>query len=65
MVIPEHTAVMVNGKCYPVRIEADPIDGGFVAFSENAPRCGSQGETREEALANIADAINESLLGRL
>lgn len=64
MVTPERAAVTVRGKRYRVRIEVDPIDGGFVVFSERSPRCGSQGETREEALANIADAIRECLLAR-
>ena len=60
----ERTHVIVMGVGYPVRIEADPIDGGFAVFSEGSPTCGSQGETREECLENIADAINECLLGR-
>ena len=60
----ERTHVIVMGVRYPVRIEADPIDGGFVVLSESSPTCGSQGETREECLENIADAINECLLAR-
>jgi DNA-binding transcriptional MerR regulator len=64
MIEPERTAVTVDGKRYPVRIEADPIDGGFVVFAERSPRCESQGETSEEALKNIADAISECLLAR-
>ncbi|MDX2161091.1 MAG: type II toxin-antitoxin system HicB family antitoxin [bacterium] len=32
-------------------------DGGFVAEVPSLPGCISQGNTREEALANIAEAI--------
>jgi antitoxin HicB len=37
--------------------EAD--GGGFVAFVPDLPGCMSDGETPEEALANIRDAIEE------
>ena len=32
-------------------------DGGFTAFVPSLPGCLSEGETREEALANIREAI--------
>jgi antitoxin HicB len=44
---------------YPVMIE--PLDiqdgGGFFATVPDLPGCASDGETPEEALANIRDAI--------
>ncbi len=41
---------------FRVLIEQDE-DGMFVAECPNLPGCISQGKTREEALANIRDAI--------
>ena len=41
---------------FRVLIEQDE-DGVFVAECPNLPGCISQGNTREEALANIQDAI--------
>ena len=41
---------------YRVTIEQDD-DGGFVASCPSLPGCHSQGETRQEALANITEAI--------
>ena len=44
---------------YPVTIEPLPKDegGGFIAFVPDLPGCMSDGETPEEALANVKDAI--------
>jgi predicted RNase H-like HicB family nuclease len=39
------------------RIWEDPLDGGWVAECPDLPGCLSQGETREEALYNLSDAI--------
>jgi len=41
---------------YTVVLEKDPT-GGFVATVPALPGCVSQGETREETLANIQEAI--------
>jgi len=45
---------------YPVLIEAlCPEDGGgFVATVPDLPGCMSDGETPEEALANVRDAVD-------
>lgn len=37
----------------------DLEDGGWVAEVPSLPGCVSQGETREEALLNVRDAIDE------
>ncbi|NBD73712.1 hypothetical protein GVX82_01575 [Patescibacteria group bacterium] len=42
-------------QTFPVIVEADP-DGGFVVTNPSLPGCYSQGETIEEALANIREA---------
>jgi predicted RNase H-like HicB family nuclease len=44
---------------YPVLIEplAPEDGGGFVALVPDLPGCMSDGETAEEALANVRDAI--------
>ena len=41
---------------YPIHIEQDE-DGVFVATCPTLPGCVSQGQTREEATANIWEAI--------
>jgi predicted RNase H-like HicB family nuclease len=46
-----------------VSIEQDE-DGYYVAECPALPGCFSQGQTREEALANIADAIRLSVRSR-
>ncbi|HEY4580953.1 MAG TPA: type II toxin-antitoxin system HicB family antitoxin [Candidatus Acidoferrales bacterium] len=42
---------------FRVILEPDPEDGGYVVTCPALPGCCSQGDTREEALANIRDAI--------
>lgn len=42
---------------YPVVIEKDPEAGGYVAYCPTLKGCVSQGETEQEALENIKDAI--------
>jgi antitoxin HicB len=45
---------------YPVVIEPLPAEdgGGFLATVPDVPGCISDGETPEEALANVRDAVN-------
>jgi predicted RNase H-like HicB family nuclease len=40
-----------------VTTERDDLDGGWIAECVDLPGCMSQGETEEEALENLADAI--------
>lgn len=52
-----HKAIKVDGEVYRVRIEPDLDDGGYVVYCETPPECASQGETVDEALEMIAEAI--------
>ena len=49
---------------YRVILEPDLEVGGYVVSCPALPGCHSQGDTREEALANIRDAI-EGVLASL
>ena len=40
-----------------VYVTPDEIDGGYIAECPDIPGCMSQGETEEEALENIQEAI--------
>ena len=40
-----------------ISIRADELDGGFVACVEELPGCVSEGETHDEALDNVLDAL--------
>jgi predicted RNase H-like HicB family nuclease len=40
-----------------VRVQEDDLDGGWVAECPDLPGCFAQGETREEALYNLSDAV--------
>lgn len=40
-----------------VMVEADPIDGGFIAECPDVPGAMSQGETEREAIENLIEAI--------
>jgi antitoxin HicB len=44
---------------FPVVVERLTADdgGGFAAYAPDLPGCMSDGETQEEALANVRDAI--------
>jgi predicted RNase H-like HicB family nuclease len=44
-----------------LKIALYPSEEGFAVSVPSLPGCWSQGATREEALANIADAIREYL----
>ncbi|HNQ30490.1 MAG TPA: type II toxin-antitoxin system HicB family antitoxin [Methanolinea sp.] len=43
---------------FKVVITPDSEDGGFIVSCPSLPGCHSQGETIEEALENIRDAIS-------
>ncbi len=47
---------------YPIVMEQDTEAGGYVVYCPTLKGCVSQGETEEEALENIKDAIRTYLL---
>ena len=53
--------VTVRGKDYEVVLQPDLEDGGYVVECPSLPGCVSQGDTVEEALAMIRDAIRGHL----
>lgn len=46
---------------FDVRIEKEPEDEGYFAYSPSLPGCSSNGRSIEEARANIRDAIHQHL----
>jgi predicted RNase H-like HicB family nuclease len=53
--------IAVNRKAYDVILHPDTEDGGFWVECAALPGCASQGDTVEEALAMIKDAIKGHL----
>jgi predicted RNase H-like HicB family nuclease len=53
--------VTVKGKRYPVILHTDTEDGGYWIECLSLPGCASQGDTVEEALEMITDAIKGHL----
>jgi predicted RNase H-like HicB family nuclease len=51
----------VKGEEMKFKVAIYPSDEGFAVCAPSLPGCWSQGATEEEALANIADAIQEYL----
>lgn len=47
-----------------VQLTPDTLDGGWVAECLDLPGCVSQGETEEEALLNLSEAIGEVIATR-
>lgn len=53
--------VTVGNRPYKVLLHPDTEDGGFWVECPSLPGCASQGETKEEALEMIKDAIEGHL----
>jgi predicted RNase H-like HicB family nuclease len=53
--------VKVRGRMYPVVMHADTEDGGYWVECPEIPGCASQGDSVEEALEMITDAIDGCL----
>ena len=55
----------VGELSFTIELTEDELDGGFVAEVLELPGCMSQGDTFDEAMSNIVDAIAEVLATRL
>jgi predicted RNase H-like HicB family nuclease len=55
--IPRKARVRIGGRRFEVVIERDTEAGGYVAGCPAMPGCASQGDTLEETIANIREAI--------
>lgn len=53
-----------EGPRFSVRVKRDTLDGGWIAEIVQMPGCMSQGETREEAVDNVIEALREILVAR-
>jgi predicted RNase H-like HicB family nuclease len=47
---------------FEIRIEKEPDDDGYLAYSPTLPGCFSNGATIEEAKRNIREAIQQHLM---
>jgi len=54
----QETRVAADHWAFTVVVEPDPDDGGYVVHCPALKGCWSQGETVDEALHNIVDAIS-------
>ncbi len=55
----------MNAREYTIILEPDPDEGGFTVLVPALPGCITEGDTRDEAIANAKEAIAlyiESLL---
>jgi predicted RNase H-like HicB family nuclease len=50
---------------FRVEVEADTLDGGYVAKCVDLPGCYSQGATENEAVGNLVEAISGVLEARM
>lgn len=51
------TARLQSHLTFRVQIEKDEVDGGYIAECLDLPGCVSDGETEEEAVQNLVEAI--------
>jgi predicted RNase H-like HicB family nuclease len=52
-----HGVAVTSHWTIRVYTEADELDGGWIAWTDDLPGCVSQGDTEEEALANFGEAF--------
>jgi predicted RNase H-like HicB family nuclease len=52
-----YTLPNCSGLRIAYAIHKDDLDGGYIAECTDLPGCMSQGESEEEAAANLADAV--------
>jgi predicted RNase H-like HicB family nuclease len=49
--------VVTNANRYPAQVSWSDEDSGFIAIAPDLPGCSAFGETQQEALAELQDAI--------
>jgi antitoxin HicB len=52
-------------RIYTVKLTPDKEDGGYVVTCRDLPEAITQGDTREEALAEAADCLEEAIAARI
>jgi predicted RNase H-like HicB family nuclease len=50
---------------FVLEIEEDEDDGGYIAYFPSAPGIISQGDTRQQAVENVASAFTEVMVAKL
>jgi antitoxin HicB len=50
---------------HTVKLKFDKDDGGYVVTCRDLPEAITQGDTREEALAEAADCLEEAIASRI
>jgi predicted RNase H-like HicB family nuclease len=55
------TDIMTGRVCLNIAFRKSEIDGGYIAECIEIPGCMAQGDTEDEAKANIMDAIESCL----
>lgn len=48
-----------------IRLTPDALDGGWIAECTSLPGCLAQGETRDEAMDNLVDAMTDIIHARI
>jgi prepilin-type processing-associated H-X9-DG protein len=54
---------VIDGNRYPAQVFWSDEDGGFIAIAPDLPGCSAFGETQQEALAELHDAIDAWIEG--
>jgi predicted RNase H-like HicB family nuclease len=61
----ESGATLTTNVTFTVEVEEDTLDGGYVARCVDLPGCYSQGDTEEEAVSNLVEAISGVMEARM
>jgi len=60
---PKRKAVVLIMRNYTVILKHEPVNNGYSVWVPALPGCASQGETKEEAMSNIKEAMELYLDG--
>lgn len=61
----EGGGTVTTNVTFTVEVEEDTIDGGFVAKCVDLPGCYSHGDTEDEAVRNVVEAISGVMEARM